>query len=291
MRRDGRRSTNVEDKRGIGGSKGVIGGGIGVIVVVVVALLLGADPGAVLSSVTEQGGYSTGDTSPTATFSAEENEMADFVSIVLADTEDTWHAVYNAQGKAYTEPKLVLFSGGVESACGYAQSAMGPFYCPADQKVYIDLSFYQSLKNNYGAPGDFAQAYVIAHEVGHHIQNLDGKLSQIQRLQGQTDETTANRLSVMLELQADCYAGLWAFHANRARGVVEPGDIDEALNAASKIGDDTLQKQAQGYVVPDSFTHGSAAQRKQAFMTGYQSGDVASCAICSSDSSCLAAAQ
>jgi len=291
MRRDGRRSTNVEDKRGIGGSKGVIGGGIGVIVVVVVALLLGADPGAVLSSVTEQGGYSTGDTSPTATFSAEENEMADFVSIVLADTEDTWHAVYNAKGKAYTEPKLVLFSGGVESACGYAQSAMGPFYCPADQKVYIDLSFYQSLKNNYGAPGDFAQAYVIAHEVGHHIQNLDGKLSQIQRLQGQTDETTANRLSVMLELQADCYAGLWAFHANRARGVVEPGDIDEALNAASKIGDDTLQKQAQGYVVPDSFTHGSAAQRKQAFMTGYLSGDVASCPICTSDSSCLAAAQ
>lgn len=291
MRRDGRRSTNVEDKRGIGGSKGVIGGGIGVIVVVVVALLLGADPGAVLSSVTEQGGYSTGETSPTTTFSAEENEMADFVSIVLADTEDTWHAIYNTQGKTYTEPKLVLFSGGVESACGYAQSAMGPFYCPADQKVYIDLSFYQSLKNNYGAPGDFAQAYVIAHEVGHHIQNLDGKLSQIQRLQGQTDETTSNRLSVMLELQADCYAGLWAFHANRARGVVEPGDIDEALNAASKIGDDTLQKQAQGYVVPDSFTHGSAAQRKQAFMTGYQSGDVASCAICTSDSSCLAAAQ
>ncbi|MFA5003493.1 MAG: neutral zinc metallopeptidase [Methanolinea sp.] len=291
MRRDGRRSTNVEDKRGIGGSKGVIGGGIGVIVVVVVALLLGADPGAVLSSVTEQGGYSPGDTSPTATFSVEEDEMADFVSIVLADTEDTWNPIFRSQKRNYTEPKLVLFSGGVQSACGYAQAAMGPFYCPADQKVYIDLSFYQSLKDQYGAPGDFAQAYVIAHEVGHHVQNLDGKLSQIQRLQGQTDETTANRLSVMLELQADCYAGLWAFHANRARGVVEPGDIDEALNAASKIGDDTLQKQAQGYVVPDSFTHGSAAQRKQAFMTGYQSGDVASCAICSSDSSCLAAAQ
>jgi len=291
MRRDGRRSTNVEDKRGIGGSKGVIGGGIGVIVVVVVALLLGADPGAVLSSVTEQGGYSPGDTSPTATFSVEEDEMADFVSIVLADTEDTWNPIFRSQKRNYTEPKLVLFSGGVQSACGYAQAAMGPFYCPADQKVYIDLSFYQSLKDQYGAPGDFAQAYVIAHEVGHHVQNLDGKLSQIQRLQGQTDETTANRLSVMLELQADCYAGLWAFHANRARGVVEPGDIDEALNAASKIGDDTLQKQAQGYVVPDSFTHGSAAQRKQAFMTGYQSGDVASCAICTSDSSCLAAAQ
>jgi hypothetical protein len=262
-----------------------------VIVVVVVALLLGADPGAVLSSVTEQGGYSPGDTSPTATFSVEEDEMADFVSIVLADTEDTWNPIFRSQKRNYTEPKLVLFSGGVQSACGYAQAAMGPFYCPADQKVYIDLSFYQSLKDQYGAPGDFAQAYVIAHEVGHHVQNLDGKLSQIQRLQGQTDETTANRLSVMLELQADCYAGLWAFHANRARGVVEPGDIDEALNAASKIGDDTLQKQAQGYVVPDSFTHGSAAQRKQAFMTGYQSGDVASCAICSSDSSCLAAAQ
>ncbi|OPX68622.1 MAG: putative neutral zinc metallopeptidase [Methanoregulaceae archaeon PtaB.Bin108] len=291
MRRDGRRSTNVEDKRGIGGSKGVIGGGIGVIVVVVIALLLGADPSAVLSSVTEQGGYPSDGPVPTATFSAEENEMADFVSIVLADTEDTWNPIFRSQKRNYTEPKLVLFSGGVQSACGYAQSAMGPFYCPADQKVYIDLSFYQSLKDQYGAPGDFAQAYVIAHEVGHHIQNLDGKLSQIQRLQGQTDETTANRLSVMLELQADCYAGLWAHHANRARGVVEPGDIDEALNAASKIGDDTLQKQAQGYVVPDSFTHGSSAQRKQAFMTGYQSGDVAACAICTSDTSCLAAAQ
>lgn len=289
MRRDGRRSTNVEDKRGIGGSKGVIGGGIGVIVVVVVALLLGADPGAVLSSVTEQGGYASDGTIPSATLSAEEQEMTDFVSIVLADTEDTWNPIFRSQARNYTEPKLVLFSGGVQSACGYAQSAMGPFYCPADQKVYIDLSFYQSLKDQYGAPGDFAQAYVIAHEVGHHVQNLDGKLSQIQRLQGQTDKTTANRLSVLLELQADCYAGLWAFHANRARGVVEPGDIDEALNAASKIGDDTLQKQAQGYVVPDSFTHGSADQRKQAFMTGYQSGDVASCAICTSDSSCLAA--
>lgn len=289
MRRDGRRSTNVEDKRGIGGSKGVIGGGIGVIVVVVVALLLGADPGAVLSSVTEQGGYASDGTIPSATLSAEEQEMTDFVSIVLADTEDTWNPIFRSQARNYTEPKLVLFSGGVQSACGYAQSAMGPFYCPADQKVYIDLSFYQSLKDQYGAPGDFAQAYVIAHEVGHHVQNLDGKLSQIKRLQGQTDKTTANRLSVLLELQADCYAGLWAFHANRARGVVEPGDIDEALNAASKIGDDTLQKQAQGYVVPDSFTHGSADQRKQAFMTGYQSGDVASCAICTSDSSCLAA--
>lgn len=291
MRRDGRRSTNVEDKRGIGGSKGVIGGGIGVIVVVVVALLLGADPSAILSSVTEQGGYSSDGTIPSATLSAEEMEMTDFVSIVLADTEDTWNPIFRSQGRNYTEPKLVLFSGGVQSACGYAQSAMGPFYCPSDQKVYIDLSFYQSLKDQYGAPGDFAQAYVIAHEVGHHVQNLDGKLSQIQRLQGQTDETTANKLSVLLELQADCYAGLWAYHANRARGVVEPGDIDEALNAASKIGDDTLQKQAQGYVVPDSFTHGSAAQRKQAFMTGYQSGDVASCAICTSDSSCLAAAK
>ncbi len=281
----------MEDKRGIGGSKGVIGGGIGVIVVVVVALLLGADPSAVLSSVTEQGGYSSDGTVPSATLSAEEKEMTDFVSIVLADTEDTWNPIFRSQGRNYTEPKLVLFSGGVQSACGYAQSAMGPFYCPADQKVYIDLSFYQSLKDQYGAPGDFAQAYVIAHEVGHHVQNLDGKLSQIQRLQGQTDETTANKLSVLLELQADCYAGLWAYHANRARGVVEPGDIDEALNAASKIGDDTLQKQAQGYVVPDSFTHGSAAQRKQAFMTGYQSGDVASCAICTSDSSCLAVAK
>lgn len=221
MRRDGRRSVNVEDRRGIGGSKGVIGGGIGIIVVVVVALLLGADSGAVLSSVTEEGGFSSYDgTVRSGTPSAAENEMADFVSVVLADTEDTWHAIFSARGSTYAEPKLVLFSGGVQSACGYAQAAMGPFYCPADQKVYIDLSFYQSLKDEYGAPGDFAQAYVIAHEVGHHVQNLDGKLGQIQRLQARANETTSNKLSILLELQADCYAGIWAHHANRARQVV-----------------------------------------------------------------------
>jgi len=291
MKRDGRRSTNVEDRRRITGSRGAVGGGIGLIVVVVVALLLGADPGAVLSSVAEEGGYSSyGDTGPYGTPSAAENELADFVSVVLADTEDTWHSIFTDQGRTYTEPKLVLFSGGVDSACGYAQAASGPFYCPADQKVYIDLSFYQSLRDEYGAPGDFAQAYVIAHEVGHHVQNLDGKLSQIQKLQSKTDETPSNRLSILLELQADCYAGIWAHHANRARNVVEPGDIEEALNAASQIGDDTLQKQAQGYVGPDSFTHGTSTQRVQAFLTGYQSGDVSACAICTSDASCIAAA-
>lgn len=289
MRRDGRRSANVEDQRGSRVGRGAIGGGIGVIVVVVVALLLGADPGAVLSSFSEEGGFYYDGASQPAAQSAAENEMADFVAVVLADTEDTWHPIFNAYGSTYTEPKLVLFSGGVQSACGYAQAAMGPFYCPADQKVYIDLSFYQSLKDEYGAPGDFAQAYVIAHEVGHHVQNLEGKLSQIQRLQGRADETTSNKLSVLLELQADCYAGIWAHYADRSRHVVEPGDIDEALNAASKIGDDTLQKQSQGYVVPDSFTHGTSAQRKQAFMAGYQSGDVSACEICTSDASCLAA--
>ncbi len=291
MRRDGRRSTNVEDQRGIGTRTGIAGGGIGILIIVVVALMLGADPGTVLSGISGEDTGSLGQVSPPATQTAEEAQLADFVSIVLADTEDTWAVIFNEYGQGYEQPKLVLFSGGVESGCGYAQSAMGPFYCPADHKVYIDLDFYRELKNQYGAPGDFAQAYVIAHEVGHHVQNLDGKMSQIQRLQGRSDKATANKLSVMLELQADCYAGVWANQANRARGIIEPGDIEEALNAAAKIGDDTLQKESQGYVVPDSFTHGTAAQRMQWFSAGYKTGDVSTCAICSSDSSCLAQAR
>ena len=203
--------------------------------------------------------------------------MADFVSVVLADTEDTWNAIFRASGKSYTEPTLVLFSGAVNSACGYAQAAMGPFYCPGDGKVYIDLAFYQDLKKQMHAPGDFAQAYVIAHEVGHHVQNLLGISNKMQAMRRQVSKTEYNRLSVMLELQADCFAGVWAHNADRTRQVVEPGDIDEALNAASQIGDDRLQQQSRGYVTPDSFTHGSSTQRVRWFQRGYQTGKVANC--------------
>jgi hypothetical protein len=203
--------------------------------------------------------------------------MADFVSVVLADTEDTWHGLFRQMGRTYVEPKLVLFSGAVNSACGYARSAVGPFYCPADRKLYIDLSFYQDLKNRYQAPGDFAQAYVIAHEVGHHVQNIMGISGKVQALQRQSDRVEANQLSVRLELQADCFAGIWANHAERSRHILEEGDIEEALNAASSIGDDRLQHQAKGYVVPEAFTHGSSAQRVRWFKRGIQSGDPAQC--------------
>jgi hypothetical protein len=203
--------------------------------------------------------------------------MTQFVSVVLADTEDTWHSLFRQEGATYVEPKLVLFSGAVESACGYAKSAMGPFYCPADQKLYIDLSFYEDLKTRHQAPGDFAQAYVIAHEVGHHVQNLMGISDKVHTMQRQTDRAQANQLSVRLELQADCFAGIWAHHANRSRQVLEAGDVEEALNAASSIGDDRLQRQARGYVTPESFTHGSSAQRVRWFEQGIQTGDPGQC--------------
>jgi hypothetical protein len=197
--------------------------------------------------------------------------------VVLADTEDTWHAQFRQMGKAYQEPTLVLFSGAVESACGFAQAAVGPFYCPADQKVYIDLSFYQDLKSRHGAPGDFAQAYVIAHEIGHHVQNLLGISEKVHSARRQISQAEGNRLSVMLELQADCFAGVWAHHADRARHILEPGDVEEALNAASAIGDDRLQRESRGYVTPDSFTHGSSKQRVRWFRQGLESGDVMAC--------------
>jgi predicted metalloprotease len=209
--------------------------------------------------------------------SAEDKQLADFVSVVLADTEDVWKEQFRAAGQSYQEPTLVLFSGAVQSACGFADAAMGPFYCPGDGKVYIDLSFYRDLKRNMNAPGDFAQAYVIAHEVGHHVQNLLGISRQMEAMRRQVSKTEYNRLSVKMELQADCFAGLWAHHAHRARQVVEPGDIDEALNAASQIGDDRLQKQQRGYVTPDSFTHGTSAQRVRWFQRGYQTGRFDSC--------------
>jgi len=203
--------------------------------------------------------------------------VADFVAVVLGDTEDTWREEFHRKGATYIEPTLVLFSGAVQSACGYAQSAMGPFYCPGDQKVYIDLSFYRDLKDTMNAPGDFAQAYVVAHEVGHHIQNLLGISDKVHAARQRLSETEYNQLSVRLELQADCFSGVWANHADRARQVIEPGDIDEALNAASQIGDDRLQQQSRGYVTPDSFTHGTSEQRARWFRNGFRTGDMDSC--------------
>jgi predicted metalloprotease len=273
----GRRSTNVEDRRGSGGGKLAIGGIIGLLIVLALALLSGTDPAGLIDIIAGSGGSFSVDGTGTWTPSAEEAGLADFVSVVLADTEDTWTAIFAESGIPYDRPGLVLFTGSVDSACGYAQSATGPFYCPTDQKVYIDLAFYQELKDRLGAPGDFAQAYVISHEVGHHVQNLLGTLDEVHGIQARSDQATANRYSVMLELQADCFAGVWANHADRARGIIEEGDVEEALNAASRIGDDALQQQSRGYVVPDSFTHGTSEQRMRWFRTGLEAGDVDAC--------------
>ena len=275
---DGRRSTNVEDQRGAGMPASVKGGGIGILLLALVGMYFGIDPSIILNmgnsvQVAQPGRQAGGPVQQ----SEEDRQLAEFVSVVLADTEDTWNQIFRAGGKNYAEPSLVLFSGAVQSACGFAEAAMGPFYCPGDGKVYIDLSFYRDLKKNMNAPGDFAQAYVIAHEVGHHVQNLIGLAGKMESMRRQVSKTEYNRLSVRLELQADCFAGVWAHHADRTRQVVEPGDIDEALNAASQIGDDRLQKQHRGYVTPDSFTHGSSEQRVRWFQRGYQSGKMASC--------------
>ena len=252
------------------------GGGIGLLILALIGMYFGIDPRIIL----EQGAQlSGGPTVEQAEYqpTAAENELADFVSVVLADTEDTWSAIFSQTAGGYQKPTLVLFSGAVQSACGFAQAATGPFYCPADRKVYIDLSFYQDLRNKLGAPGDFAQAYVIAHEVGHHVQNLLGISDQLHDLRGRVSQTEYNRLMVKLELQADCFAGLWANHADRSRQILESGDIEEALNAASMIGDDRLQQQSRGYVTPDSFTHGTSEQRARWFRRGFQSGRVDSC--------------
>jgi len=271
----GRRSSNIEDRRRVRIPRKAAGGGIGVIVIALIALYFGVDPTVFLNTQAPTSGVSIDTTSNP--ISPAENQLADFVSVVLADTEDTWHVLFNKMGKAYREPNLVLFSGAVESACGYAQAAMGPFYCPADQKVYIDLSFYQDLKNRHGAPGDFAQAYVIAHEIGHHVQTLLGISEKVHAARGRASQAQGNQLSVMQELQADCFAGVWAHHADRARRILEAGDIEEALNAASAIGDDRLQRESRGYVTPDSFTHGSSKQRVRWFNQGLDSGDVLDC--------------
>ncbi len=279
----GRRSQNVQDRRGMGGSRRgggspmvVGGGGLGMVVVAIVIALLGGDPTILLDSAapaSSRDPYGETYEAPTAA----EDELAEFTAVVLADTEDTWNRIFPQEfGGSYREPQLVLFTGAVQSACGTAQSAVGPFYCPADQQVYIDLDFYRSLKNQLGAPGDFAQAYVIAHEVGHHVQNLLGISDQVRSAQRRMSKTDANQLSVAQELQADCFAGVWANRADQ-RNLLESGDIEEALNAASQIGDDTLQRNQRGYVNPDSFTHGSSAQRVEWFRRGLQSGDVDQC--------------
>ena len=279
MRTDGRESGNVEDRRGMGGIPGggrTIGGGIGVLVVAVAAMFFGIDPRIVLGLL---GG--TEQTAPPPSIEAPaskpQDQMGRFVSVVLADTEDTWQALFKQMGRTYEEPRLVLFTQATPTACGTGQSAMGPFYCPSDRRVYIDLAFYRLLQERFKAPGDFAQAYVIAHEVGHHVQNLLGIMDKVQASRPRLSEAQNNALSVRVELQADCFAGLWAHHAQRSRQVLEQGDIEEALRAATAIGDDTLQRRSQGTIVPESFTHGSAAQRTRWFRRGFEAGTVAAC--------------
>jgi predicted metalloprotease len=242
-----------------------MGGGIGSVIILVIALLMGVNPMALLQ---QQGPVGPAVVDP------RDDERKEFVSVVLADTEEVWHKLFKQMGKNYEEPKLVLFRGRVESACGLADSAVGPFYCPADHKVYVDLQFFQELQEKFGAPGDFAQAYVIAHEVGHHVQNLLGTSDWVHNQRSRLSKTEYNQLSVRLELQADFFAGVWAHHAQRMRNILEEGDIEEAMRAAEAIGDDRLQRQSQGYVVPDSFTHGSSEQRARWFRRGLQTGDI-----------------
>jgi uncharacterized protein len=282
--RNPRRSGNIEDRRGMRVPMKAVGGGIGGLILLIVLVLLGGgDPGMIFNDGINNNIGVNNPGSPsyyegTTPISEEERQLADFVSIVLADTEDTWNEIFASASLDYREPTLVLFSGAVESGCGLAQSAVGPFYCPLDEKVYIDLSFYKDLRDSFGAPGDFAQAYVIAHEIGHHVQNQLGIMEEVQTAQQQvSSQADANRLSVMLELQADCLSGVWAYNANRSRAVLEQGDIEEGLNAASSIGDDRLQMESQGQVTPDSFTHGSSAQRVSWFERGLDSGDINSC--------------
>jgi len=272
--KSGRRSTNIEDRRGARAPK-MIGGGIGTIVLVLVAMYFGVDPTPLLQGM-QSGGASSSGTRPTEA-DLRNDPLADMVAVVMGDTEDVWTEVFAAQGRRYQAPTLVMFTGATRSACGLGQAAMGPFYCPADQKAYIDLGFYDQMRTRFKAPGDFAQAYVIAHEVGHHVQNLLGISGKVHQMKQSMGKTEGNALSVRLELQADCLAGVWANRAHKARNILEAGDVEEALNAASAIGDDTLQRQSQGTVVPESFTHGTSAQRQRWFRVGLDSGDADRC--------------
>jgi predicted metalloprotease len=272
-------SQNIEDRRRFHVSRGgVVGGGIGTVAVVLIALFLGVDPSILLQGNVQETASVPQTSSPQSQGRGGEDEMRQFVARVLGSTERTWTKIFQAGGRTYEKPTLVLFSDAVQSACGFAQAASGPFYCGPDHKVYIDLSFYRDLRQRFDAPGDFAQAYVIAHEVGHHVQNLLGIMNKVQVSQARaTNQQQANALSVRLELQADCLAGIWANYAHRERNILEPGDVEEGLNAAAQIGDDRMQKRAGGYVVPEGFTHGSAKQRVQWFRRGIESGDLKQC--------------
>ena len=266
--RDERQSTNIEDRRGMSGGKIAIGG-LGGIVVLVIALLFGADPRQLLEQLPQQ------DSSPQTSrpVNSQDEELKQFVAVVLAQTEDAWGEIFRQMGKSYRKPTLVLFTDEVDSGCGVAGTAVGPFYCPRDEKLYIDLAFFRELRTRFRAPGDFAVAYVVAHEVGHHVQNLLGTMDRVDSARRRMSEGQANQVSVRLELQADFLAGVWAHYAQN-RGIVESGDVEEALGAASAVGDDRLQREGQGYVVPDSFTHGTSEQRARWFRKGLETGDV-----------------
>ncbi len=275
--RDGRRSSNIEDRRGQRRGGGIIGGGIGTVVLVLAAMYFGVDPSLLMEGMQSSTAPASSAGARPSAQDLRNDPLADMIAVVIADTEDVWNEIFAASGRRYQEPTLVMFSGATQSACGVGQAAMGPFYCPADQRAYIDLSFYDDMKRRFHAPGDFAQAYVIAHEIGHHVQNLLGVSGDVRDRQRGLSKVESNRLSVRLELQADCLAGVWANRADKARGILEAGDVDEALNAASAIGDDRLQKQSRGTIVPESFTHGSSKQRSHWFRAGLASGDPNSC--------------
>lgn len=280
MRLDNEReSDNIEDRRGMStGGRGLVGGGIGTIVLALVAMYFGVDPSIVLNQAGNLGGTSaTADSPAQVRTSPQEEQTKQMLSKILANTEDTWGKLFSESGKQYENPKLVLFSDQVQSACGSASAAMGPFYCPGDHKLYLDMSFFHDLSTRFGAPGDFAQAYVVAHEVGHHVQNLLGIADKVHSAQQRTSEAEKNQLQVRMELQADCYAGIWAYRADQERHILETGDVEEALAAASGVGDDRLQQQSQGVVVPESFTHGSSKQRMTWFQRGAKSGDPRQC--------------
>ena len=265
---DRKESSNVEDRRGMSG-KGIVGGGIGALVIMLVIYFLGGDPGQFLNMQQNETTENTADYKP----SREEQELARFTSVVLAETETVWGDLFRKSGRTYEEPKLVLYTNSVNSACGYSGASTGPFYCPGDRKVYIDLSFFSELRDKFKAPGDFAMAYVIAHEVGHHVQTLLGTNDKINSLRGRMDKKEFNKYLVRMELQADYFAGVWAHYVERMN-ILEKGDLEEALNAASSVGDDRIQKNAQGYVVPDAFTHGTSEQRRNWFYKGFKSGDM-----------------
>ena len=276
---DQQASRNVDDRRGMRVSPGVAGGGLGTIAIVLLALFFGIDPSAILQGLPQGAPPQAQERAADrrAPGGGVEDEMRQFVAKVLGTTEMTWNELFAANGRRYEEPQLVLFDGVVRSACGTAQAAVGPFYCGLDRKVYIDLSFYRDLRERFKAPGDFAQAYVIAHEVGHHVQNLLGIMDKVNAMRERVGEREANALSVRLELQADCFAGIWAHHSHRRIQMLEHGDVEEGLNAATQIGDDRIQMRTRGYVTPDSFTHGSGAQRVQWFRRGLESGDMRVC--------------